>query len=86
MYLKLNDSVLIHINIPGGDGVLPELTGDKHHRRLILLSVCHTYKKVIICLCLQVLSPMNKYIYKTEKTEKQSQKLLFFSSYKPIFW
>lgn len=31
MHLKLNDSVLIHFNVPGGDGVLSKLTGDKHH-------------------------------------------------------
>lgn len=31
VYLKLDDGVLIYINIPGGNRVLSKLTGDKHH-------------------------------------------------------
>lgn len=31
MYLKLDDSVLIYVNVPGGNGVLSKLAGDKHH-------------------------------------------------------
>lgn len=31
VYLKLDDSVLIYVNVPGGNGVLSQLTGDKHH-------------------------------------------------------
>lgn len=41
-YLKLNDSVLIYVNVPGGDRVLSQLAGDKHHGGLILLPG-HTY-------------------------------------------
>lgn len=32
LYLKLDDSVLIYVNVPGGNGVLSKLTGNKHHR------------------------------------------------------
>lgn len=31
LYLKLDDSVLIHFNISGGNGMLSKLTGDEHH-------------------------------------------------------
>lgn len=31
VYLKLDDSVLIYVNVPGGNGVLSQLAGDKHH-------------------------------------------------------
>lgn len=31
LYLKLDDSVLIYVNVPGGNRVLAELAGDKHH-------------------------------------------------------
>lgn len=34
-YLKLDDSVLRHIHVPGGDGVFPSLIGYKHHGRVI---------------------------------------------------
>lgn len=30
-YLKLNDGVLVDVNVPGSDGVLAQLAGDKHH-------------------------------------------------------
>ena len=31
VYLKLDDSVLIYVNVPGGNGVLSKLAGDEHH-------------------------------------------------------
>lgn len=31
VYLKLDDRVLIYVNVPGGDGMLSKLAGDKHH-------------------------------------------------------
>lgn len=31
LYLELDDSVLIYVNVPGGNRVLTELAGDKHH-------------------------------------------------------
>lgn len=36
VYLKLDDGVLIDVNVPGGDGVFPELTGDEDHGRFIV--------------------------------------------------
>lgn len=31
LYLELDDSVLIYVNVPGGNRVLTKLAGDKHH-------------------------------------------------------
>lgn len=31
-YLKLDDSVLIYVNVSGGNRMLSKLTGDKHQR------------------------------------------------------
>lgn len=31
LHLKLDDSVLVHFNISGGNGMLSKLTGDEHH-------------------------------------------------------
>lgn len=45
VYLKLDNSVLIYVNVPGGDGVFSKLAGDKHHCWLILLPVPIPHKK-----------------------------------------
>lgn len=51
VYLKLDDGVLIYINISGGNRVLSKLTGDKYHSWLILLPASITFKgKVIFCM------------------------------------
>lgn len=47
-YLKLDDGVLVYVNVPGGNGVLSKLAGDKHHGWLILLpaSVPHVNTEI----------------------------------------
>lgn len=35
-YLELNDSVLVYVNVSGGNGVFAQFTGHKHHGRVIL--------------------------------------------------
>lgn len=30
-HLKLDDGVLVDVDVPGGDGMLAQLAGDKHH-------------------------------------------------------
>lgn len=44
VYLKLDDSVLIYVNVSGGNGVLSKLAGHKNHGWLILLPVPITKK------------------------------------------
>lgn len=31
LYLKLDNGVLVYINVPGGNGVLSKLAGNEHH-------------------------------------------------------